>query len=99
MCTPPSRGVRAPPSSFYPHAPGAPLIVLRLAAAMRRALTAWVWRPGTLWYELLAIVVLSLWIGTSRAELGVMARIGFWLAVINPFLPLLLAVSTVGAWG
>ncbi len=81
------------------HAPPTPLIVLSLAAAIRRTFPAWVWRPGILWYELSAIIVLSLWIGTRRASLGATARIGFWLAVINPFLPLLLAVLTLGAWG
>ena len=81
------------------HAPAAPAVVLRLAAAIRRTLPAWVWRPWILWYELSAIIVLALWTGTRRVDLGATTRIAFWLAVVNPFLPLLLAVLTLGAWG
>ncbi len=78
------------------HAPQAPSIVLRFAATLRRIIPVWVWRLGILWYELLAIAELSLWINTNRANLGVMPRIGFWLAIINPFFPLLLIVLTLG---
>ncbi len=86
-------------SPIRAYAPPAPAVVLRLADYMRQTFPAWVWRPAVAWYELLAIAVLSLWVRVNRAELGMMPRIGFWLAVINPILPLSLAVLVFGARG
>lgn len=47
----------------------------------------WMWKPGMAWYELFSLCTLALWLGSDRGQRrGVARRVGFWMAMANPFL-------------
>ena len=69
---------------------GPPRALVDLAFRVARVVPAWLPYSGFLWYELLCISVLALWIGPRDARPhGPLIKAAFWIAVLNPFLPLI----------
>lgn len=68
------------------------------AAWLRSIEPRWLWSAdrSLIWYELLCAGILSLWLSSRRADRpGMYLGGGFWLAVLNPFWPLL-AMAVIG---
>jgi hypothetical protein len=79
---------------------GPPNGLAEFAARLRSIEPRWLWSAGWpfAWYEVLCVLVLSLWLSSRPADRPGMYRGGgFWLAVLNPFWPWLVAFALMVA--